>query len=47
MAEFYRSLLEEGASPAEALRQAQNWLRRQPAWEEPFYWAPFVLQGAD
>jgi CHAT domain-containing protein len=47
IAEFYRSLLTTGASPPEALRQAQNWLRRQRGWDEPFYWAPFVLQGDD
>jgi CHAT domain-containing protein/tetratricopeptide (TPR) repeat protein len=47
IAEFYRRLLKAGDSPTEALRQAQNWLRRQPQWEEPFYWAPFVLQGVD
>jgi CHAT domain-containing protein/tetratricopeptide (TPR) repeat protein len=47
MAEFYRRLLKAGAPPTEALRQAQNWLRQQPGWEEPYYWAPFVLQGDD
>lgn len=47
MAEFYRNLIEAGASPAEALRQAQNWLRQRPGWDQPFYWAPFVLQGDD
>ena len=47
MAEFYGNLLNSGASPAAALREAQGWLRQQPGWEAPYYWAPFVLQGDD
>lgn len=47
MAELYRKLLREDLPPASALRQAQLWLRSQPQWTEPVYWAPFVLQGLD
>ncbi len=43
---FYRGLLVEGLSPAEALRRAQLWMRQQPAWQAPYYWAGFVLHGA-
>ena len=45
MRRFYRALLREGRTPAAALRDAQESLRREPAWEAPFYWAGFVLQG--
>lgn len=45
MDEFYRRLLDEGETPAAALRQAQLWLREQHAFRAPRYWAPFVLQG--
>ena len=42
---FYRAMLQEGRSPADALRQAQlgQWHSRR--WHAPFYWAAFVLQG--
>jgi len=45
MAEFYRRFLKTEASPSEALRHAQDWLRKKPGWDQPYYWAPFVLQG--
>jgi tetratricopeptide (TPR) repeat protein len=48
MRRFYEALLRGGrtpATPAEALRDAQESMRREPAWESPFYWAGFVLQG--
>lgn len=44
MERFYRRLL-AGASPAAALREAQDALRRETDWEAPYYWAGFVLQG--
>lgn len=50
MAQLYRALLEEGRSPAAALRAAQlSMLRQQhePAWHAPYYWAPFILQGTE
>lgn len=43
--DFYRELL-DGASPAQALRSAQNASRRDPRWASPYYWAPFVLHVA-
>ncbi|HEX4962971.1 MAG TPA: CHAT domain-containing protein [Thermoanaerobaculia bacterium] len=42
---FYRELLQHGQSPAAALRNAQDALRRRPEWNAPYYWAGFVLQG--
>ncbi len=43
---FYRGLL-AGTSRAEALRQAQAAIAAQGKWQHPFYWAAFVLNGAD
>ena len=45
MRRFYRGLLSDGLPPAAALRAAQRSLRRDPRWRDPFYWAPFILQG--
>jgi CHAT domain-containing protein/tetratricopeptide (TPR) repeat protein len=45
MSRFYRGMLKEGLPPAAALRAAQLAVRSDPRWQDPFYWAPFVLQG--
>ena len=45
MPRVYRALREDGARPAQALRQAQQWMRGHDQWRAPYYWAPFVLQG--
>jgi CHAT domain-containing protein/tetratricopeptide (TPR) repeat protein len=45
MKRFYRAMLKEKRRPAEALRQAQLEMARDPRWTAPFYWAGFVLQG--
>ena len=45
MERFYRSHLRDGLPPAEALRAAQLALRQDPRWRDPYFWAPFVLQG--
>lgn len=42
---FYRNMLEEGMTPAAALREAQNSFRQHPTWSAPYYWAGFTLQG--
>lgn len=42
---FYRALLGAGESVAEALRVAQNSMRRDSRWSDPYYWAGFVLWG--
>ena len=45
MARFYRGLLAEGLAPGTALREAQLEIRRERRWRDPYFWAPFVLQG--
>lgn len=45
MVHFYHRLLNEGLSPAAALRSAQLEIRRQEGWRAPFFWAGFILQG--
>jgi CHAT domain-containing protein len=45
MTHFYRRVLKEGHTAAEALRLAQDALRRQPRYSHPYYWAAFILQG--
>ena len=42
---FYQRMLRDGLRPAEALRKAQNDMRKQPRWAAPYYWAGFTLQG--
>ncbi|MEM9162380.1 MAG: CHAT domain-containing protein [Cyanobacteria bacterium P01_F01_bin.4] len=46
MVQFYQQLTETpGITKAEALRAAQLSLLKQPQYQHPFYWAPFVLVG--
>jgi CHAT domain-containing protein/Tfp pilus assembly protein PilF len=45
MQRFYRGVLVTKLRPSAALRQAQVSMWREKRWHEPFYWAPFVLQG--
>ena len=47
MHHFYRALLGEGLTPAAALRSAQLTLARQHRTRDPYYWAGFVVQGAE
>lgn len=42
MIDFHRNL-RDGAGVAPALRTAMLALRRNPQWQHPFYWAPFVV----
>jgi len=46
MERFYSGLLQEGLSPAAALRRAQISLRQERRWRDPYFWAAFVVQGA-
>ena len=43
VAEFYRHLTDPEVSRAEALRQAQLSLVRDPSYRHPGYWSPFLL----
>ena len=46
MTEFYQGLLQQsGINKAEGLRQAQLALLKDPRYQHPFYWSPFVLVG--
>ncbi|MCW5966885.1 MAG: CHAT domain-containing protein [Blastocatellales bacterium] len=45
MKNFYVRMFERGASPAAALRAAQNEMLRDARWSAPYYWAAFGLQG--
>ncbi|MGI0487264.1 CHAT domain-containing protein [Pantanalinema rosaneae CENA516] len=45
MAQFYQKLAQPSLTKAEALRQAQLALQKQPGFAHPYYWAPFVLVG--
>jgi len=45
MGQFYKNLFSAGMPPATALRKAQEWMRKQPQWNAPVYWAGFVLEG--
>jgi CHAT domain-containing protein len=47
MKSFYANMLQQGMSPAAALRDAQNKIRSQPKWRSPYFWAGFVFQGND
>jgi len=45
MSKLYAVLGEQNTTKAEAVRQAQLELLRNPQYANPYYWAPFVLVG--
>jgi CHAT domain-containing protein/Tfp pilus assembly protein PilF len=45
MLRFYRGIFKNNLSPAEALRNAQLSMMKEPQWLLPYYWASFQLQG--
>jgi len=45
MAEFYKSMLQNGLSPAAALRAAKLKMMQDKRWNAPYFWAGFVVQG--
>ncbi|HWM94514.1 MAG TPA: CHAT domain-containing tetratricopeptide repeat protein [Thermoanaerobaculia bacterium] len=45
MTRFYRGMFQDGLSPSEALRSAQESMAAEPRWSDPRHWAAFVLQG--
>ncbi len=44
MVAFYKAL-QQGSTPATALRTAQLTLLAEPQWQSPYYWAAFSLHG--
>ena len=45
MAHFYEAMLQQGMSPAAALRAAKLKMKQDKNWSAPYYWAGFVVQG--
>jgi CHAT domain-containing protein len=46
MKRFYQGMFgDRRLSPSAALRQAQVSMWREKRWQQPYYWAAFVLQG--
>lgn len=45
MVEFYKNLI-KGDSKVEALKKAQDYIKSQPTYESPKYWAGFILLDA-
>lgn len=45
MRRFYQNFLQKRLTPAAALREAQNELKRVPRFRDPYFWAGFTLQG--
>jgi CHAT domain-containing protein len=45
MKHFYDGLFKRDLTPAAALREAQLTLRKDKRWQNPYFWAGFVIQG--
>jgi CHAT domain-containing protein len=45
MGEFYQQFTNTTVTKAEALRRAQLTLLKNPSYQHPYFWAPFVLLG--
>ncbi|MBD1834243.1 CHAT domain-containing protein [Cyanobacteria bacterium FACHB-472] len=45
MVEFYQGLGQPEVTKSQAVRTAQLALLKQPQYEHPYYWAPFILLG--
>jgi CHAT domain-containing protein len=45
MGQFYQELAKKAVTRAQAVRQAQLNLLKNPRYKHPFYWAPYVLLG--
>ncbi|MDJ0618005.1 MAG: CHAT domain-containing protein [Calothrix sp. MO_192.B10] len=45
MSQFYRQITNTQQTRAEALRQSQLALLKDPMYEHPIYWAPYILVG--
>lgn len=42
---FYQEMLQQGKTPATALREAQIKMWQTRKWRNPYYWAAFTIQG--
>ncbi len=45
MSEFYRVFTQDNTSKAQALRQAQLSILKNPKYKHPYYWSSFILVG--
>ncbi len=45
MRQFYQEMLQQGKSPATALREAQIKMWQTQKWRNPYSWAAFTIQG--
>jgi CHAT domain-containing protein/tetratricopeptide (TPR) repeat protein len=45
MTRFYEGMFKKGLRPSAAMREAQLWMRQQRRWQEPYFWAAFIIQG--
>ncbi len=45
MPRFYDAHIREGKSASAALLEAQRFIRSQPRWSDPYYWAGFTVIG--
>ena len=45
MQQFYHNIWDQHLVKAVALQKAQAFVRAQPGWEHPFYWAGWILSG--
>jgi CHAT domain-containing protein/Tfp pilus assembly protein PilF len=45
MGRFYQAMEQKKITPAAALRQAQSEILKQKRWQDPYYWAGFVIHG--
>ncbi|HEY9777590.1 MAG TPA: CHAT domain-containing tetratricopeptide repeat protein [Planktothrix sp.] len=45
MTDFYTNLFARHKPPIEALRLAQETVRKTPGWEHPYYWSGWILAG--
>jgi len=45
MGHFYTEMLQNGRTPAAALRLAKLAVRSDRRWRDPYYWAAFIMQG--
>ena len=45
MGQFYKQLSNTKQNKAEALRKSQLALLKDPNYEHPLYWAPYILVG--